>query len=252
MEQFFTNPGLVHIGEKIFQNLDYQSLEICQNVCQTWKIIIENPEFWINSFVVPKILVNQGNVALENKNSDHETSSAAAATEWKYLIKKTFETSLKSNVLKVLIAQKETEKIIRPPIFMALKVQDLYLIHHLLWIFLKKIQYPSCKMKEKNKTRKIKHLKAVNKALESLFDAKNLMGNHMGKKSGENEDEIQQEAQLSKILIEHILQNFPSKSYMDRYTFVYQLEWQLSYHGLRQLVDKRQLVRKSFTSQAKP
>ena len=251
MEQFFTNPGLVHIGEKIFQNLDYQSLEICQNVCQTWKIIIENPEFWINSFVVPKILVHQGNVALENKNSDHETSSAAA-TEWKYLIKKTFETSLKSNVLKVLIAQKETEKIIRTPIFMALKVQDLYLIHHLLWIFLKKIQYPSCKMKEKNKTRKIKHLKAVNKALESLFDAKNLMGNHMGKKSGENEDEIQQEAQLSKILIEHILQNFPSKSYMDRYTFVYQLESHLGYHGLRLLVDKRQLVRKSFTSQAKP
>ena len=70
----------------------------------------------------------------------------------------------------------------------------------------------------------------------------------MGKKCGENEDEIQQEAQLSKILIEYILQNFPSKSYMDRYTFVYQLESHLGYHGLRLLVDKRQLVRKSFTS----
>ena len=252
MEQFFTNPGLVHIGEKIFQNLDYQSLEICQNVCQTWKIIIENPEFWINSFVVPKILVHQGNVALENKNSDHETSSAAAATEWKYLIKKTFETSLKSNVLKVLIAQKETEKIIRTPIFMALKVQDLCLIHHLLRIFLKKIQYPSCKMKEKNKARKIIFRKAVNKALESLFNAKNIYGNHMRNKCGENDDEIQQEAQLSKILIEHILQNFPSKSYMDRYTFVYQLELHLSYHGLRLLVDKRQFVRNSFTSEGKP
>ena len=40
----------------------------------------------------------------------------------------------------------------------------------------------------------------------------------MGKKCGENDDEIQQEAQLSKILIEYILQNFPSKSYMDRYS----------------------------------
>ena len=55
---------------------------------------------------------------------------------------------------------------------------------------------------------------------------------HMGKKCGENDDEIQQVAQLSKILIEYILQNFPSKSYMDRYTFVYQLELHLGYHGM--------------------
>ena len=138
---------------------------------------------------------------------------------------------------------------------MALKVQDLYLIHHLLWIFLKKIQYPSCKMKEKNKARKIKLLKAVNKALESLFDAKYSKEYNLGKKCDceSYEDEIQREAQLSKILIEHILQNFPSKSYMDRYTFVCQLESHLGcHHGLRLRVDKRQLVRKSFTSEAKP
>ena len=108
-------------------------------------------------------------------------------------------------------------------------------------------------MKENNKARKIKLLKAVNKALESLFDAKNIYGNHMGNKCEENDDEIQEVAQLSRILIEYILQNFPSKSYMDRHTFVYQLESHLGcHHGLRLRVDKRQLVRKSFTSEAKP
>ena len=109
-------------------------------------------------------------------------------------------------------------------------------------------------MKENNKARKIEFLKAVNKALESLFDAKYSKEYNMGKKCDceEYEDVIQREAQLSKILIEHILQNFPSKSYMDRYTFVYQLEVHLSYHGLRLLVDKCQLVRNSFTSEAKP
>ena len=101
-------------------------------------------------------------------------------------------------------------------------------------------------MKENNKARKIKFLNAINRALESLYDAKNSKKYHMGKKCGENEDEIQQEAQLSKILIQHILQNFPSKSYMDRYTFVYQLELQLGYH--HGVETTSQLVRKSFTS----
>ena len=123
MEEFFTNPGLVHIGEKIFQNLDYQSLVICQNVCQTWKIIIENPDFWIKLFITSKIL-DKESAAMENNKVNHETTSAVAA-EWKYLIKKTFEASLKSNVLKVVIAQKETETFIQSPLYMALKVLDL-------------------------------------------------------------------------------------------------------------------------------
>ena len=51
MKQFFTNPGLLHIGENIFQNLDYQSLVTCQNVCQTWKIMLENPTFWLKTCI---------------------------------------------------------------------------------------------------------------------------------------------------------------------------------------------------------
>ena len=223
-------------------------MRICQNVCQTWKIIIENPEFWINSFVVPKILVNQGNVALENKNSDHETSSAAA-TEWKYLIKKTFETSLKSNVLKVVIAQKETEKFIRSPLYMALKVKDLDLINHLLTIFLKKTEndptswtFSKNTLAENIKESKIKCLEAVLEALESMH-----VSNLVTPIIYDNEQEVG----LMKTLIQHILRNFPSNSYMDRYTFVYQLDCKVETagHGPTNFI---KLIKESFTSQAKP
>ena len=54
---------------------------------------------------------------------------------WKKLIIETFQTSLKSKVLKVLFEQKETEDGIRNPLYMALKVKDTDLIQHLLLIF---------------------------------------------------------------------------------------------------------------------
>ena len=178
MEQFFTNPGLVHIGENIFQNLDYQSLVTCQNVCQTWKIILKNPEFWIKSFIVPKIILPKNTAAAaENKNASHETSAVAA--EWKYLIKKTFETSLKSNVLKAMIAQKETEKFLRSPLYMALKVKDMDLIHHCLWVFFIITKHPVSEKKclaENNKVSKIKCLKAVLETLKNMH-VKNLIIN---------------------------------------------------------------------------
>ena len=250
MEQFFTNPGLVHIGEKIFQNLDYQSLVICQNVCQTWKIILENPDFWIKSFVtVPKIILQQENAsssATENKNSNHETSAAA---EWDYLIKNTFETSLKSNVLKVVIAQKETEKFIRSPLYMALKVKDLDLINHLLSIFLKKTEndptswtFSKNTLAENIKESKIKCLEAVLEALESMH-----VSNLVTPIIYDNEQEVG----LMKTLIQHILRNFPSNSYMDRYTFVYQLDCKVETagHGPTNFI---KLIKESFTSQAKP
>ena len=35
------------IGEKIFSYLDLQTLLSCQNVCQDWKQVLENPYFWL-------------------------------------------------------------------------------------------------------------------------------------------------------------------------------------------------------------
>ena len=151
MEQFFTNYGLAHIGENIFQNLDYQSLVLCQNVCHTWKFFLDldNPHFWIKSFLIPKIqqdddsrkISYQDVTSVTWKNLFEKTYmiynniNSWEYLHWKKLIIETFQTSLKSKVLKVLFEQKETEDGIRNPLYMALKVKDTDLIQHLLLIF---------------------------------------------------------------------------------------------------------------------
>ena len=140
-EKFYTNPGLAHIGEKIFQNLDYKSLFICQNVCQTWKTILDNHQFWIKSFLFPKIQ--------QDENSRKISSIEITTVTWKKLFEKTYNiyndtnsweylhwkkliietvgfsdednpSILKSNVLKVLVEQKITENCFRNPLYMAL------------------------------------------------------------------------------------------------------------------------------------
>ena len=241
MKQFFTNPGLLHIGENIFQNLDYQSLVTCQNVCQTWKIILENPEFWIRTFIVPKILPRNATTTTEEiQNANHEISAAA---EWKYLIKKTFASPLKSNVLKVLIAQKETEKFIRSPLYMALKVKDWDLIHHCLWVFFIITKNPVSEMKslaENDKKSKIKCLKAVLVALKFM---------HYTNSGTVMKYENEKEVQLMRTLINHILHNFPSNSYMVRYTFIHKLDANCAMLGPTNFI---KLIKKSFTSKPKP
>ena len=48
MDFITKNPGLKHISEKIFMNLDYEDLMICGEVNQSWKQILKNnPIFWL-------------------------------------------------------------------------------------------------------------------------------------------------------------------------------------------------------------
>lgn len=157
MEKFFTNPGLAHIGEKIFQNLEYEDLVMCQNVCHSWKKTLNNPQFWIKSFLIPKIQ--------QDENSRKISNIEISSVTWKKLFEKTYNTRnitdsweylhwkkliietvgfsdednpsiLKSNVLKVLVEQKITENCFRNPLYMALKVNDKDLVHYLLLSFL--------------------------------------------------------------------------------------------------------------------
>ena len=53
MEKILNNPGLQHIAENIFDNLNFEYLEICQGINQSSKQIIENqkPMFWLRKFV---------------------------------------------------------------------------------------------------------------------------------------------------------------------------------------------------------
>ena len=48
MDLITKNPGLQHIAEEIFSNLDRNSLCKCQKVNNHWWNIIMNPWFWFN------------------------------------------------------------------------------------------------------------------------------------------------------------------------------------------------------------
>ena len=50
METIVTNPGLQHLVEEIFLNLDTRYLKICVLINQFSKQTLENPLFWLKKF----------------------------------------------------------------------------------------------------------------------------------------------------------------------------------------------------------
>ena len=52
LENFLNNPGLQHLAEEIFVNINsVNSLEACQEINQSSKEIFETPFFWLKKFV---------------------------------------------------------------------------------------------------------------------------------------------------------------------------------------------------------
>ena len=50
METIINNPGLQHLAEKVFLNLDVEDLKNCEHINQSCKQILENPMFWLKRF----------------------------------------------------------------------------------------------------------------------------------------------------------------------------------------------------------
>ena len=50
MENIITNPGLQHLAENIFWNLDVKDLKICAEINQSCKQILQNPLFCLRKF----------------------------------------------------------------------------------------------------------------------------------------------------------------------------------------------------------
>ena len=49
MEKIINNPGLQHLVGKVFFNLNVEDLEICAQINQACKQILEDPMFWLHS-----------------------------------------------------------------------------------------------------------------------------------------------------------------------------------------------------------
>ena len=45
METIITNPGLQHLAEEVFWNLDFEDLKICAQINLSCKHILQNPKF---------------------------------------------------------------------------------------------------------------------------------------------------------------------------------------------------------------
>ena len=50
METIFSNPGLQHLAEKVFWDLDVEDLKICAKINSSCKMILQNPIFSLNKF----------------------------------------------------------------------------------------------------------------------------------------------------------------------------------------------------------
>ena len=60
MEKIISNPGLRHLCEKVFLNLNVEDLKIYGQINQSCKQILEDPMFWLKKFKrLEKVIKNQ-------------------------------------------------------------------------------------------------------------------------------------------------------------------------------------------------
>ena len=50
MEEILRNPGLQHLAEEVFWNLDVEDLKICAHINQSCKQILQHPIFCLRKF----------------------------------------------------------------------------------------------------------------------------------------------------------------------------------------------------------
>ena len=50
MEKIISSPGLQHLAEKVFRNLDVEDLKICGQINQSCEQILEDAFFWLTKF----------------------------------------------------------------------------------------------------------------------------------------------------------------------------------------------------------
>ena len=128
MEQLFNNPGLIHIGEMIFEQLNNNSLESCSNVCLDWKKMLDNPRIWL------KICIKQAPKSNEISRKQYSfEASNVLINQWKQLISEAeneYENQV-ANLLKKMHSD-EVKTSFRSPLYMALLVKDLPLVRYLL------------------------------------------------------------------------------------------------------------------------
>ena len=83
MESIINNPGLQHLAENFFWNLDTEHLKICRLINQSCKQILENPLFWLKKFknLSKENLKDWIKILKEVKNSE-EINAIISYLQW--------------------------------------------------------------------------------------------------------------------------------------------------------------------------
>ena len=95
MEQFFTNSGLLLIGENILDFLDHEDLMTCRIVCRIFKKSLDNIRFWMKK-CSRKMRNNTRNTVFQLRNEQ-------IRNEWINFSKRIIGTNHEYNVLKTLM-----------------------------------------------------------------------------------------------------------------------------------------------------
>ena len=103
LESIFNNPGLQHIAENIFCNLNYENLELCRTVNQSCKKILNEPMFWLKKFI-------------------RRGLSMKDQWEWTKAIQLTKHTNLEKNVLFYLKKSSKNERVVNLPCYINKKI----------------------------------------------------------------------------------------------------------------------------------
>ena len=92
-ENFTNTPGLQHLVENIFLNLNYEDLHSCQLINHSSSNILKNPNFWLQKFVLR---------GLSKQNQ----------TDWRNAIQLTRNTKLEDNILRYLKRSLKHQKLV--------------------------------------------------------------------------------------------------------------------------------------------
>ena len=115
LENILKNPGLHHIAELIFWNLNHEELEFCRLINQPCKQILENPMFWLKKFI-------RKGLPIKDQMDD-----------WTKAIQLTKDTVLEKIVLLYLKKSSMNKRVVHLPCYIDEKIINLsqnFLHHH--------------------------------------------------------------------------------------------------------------------------
>ena len=102
-ESIFNNPGLQHIAENIFCNLNHEDLEVCTTINQSCKKILDEPMFWLKKFIRRGLSIKD-------------------QLDWTKAIQLIKHTNLEKNVLLYLKKSSKNKRVVNLPCYINEKV----------------------------------------------------------------------------------------------------------------------------------